>query len=92
MYIKQLFNKLYFAKLKTMLIKLSMLTLRSSSLKIGIPSAITITIYEVVQEGNNGIAFDSVELGTYLKTLFDSHYAEFLLNFGFDEIMQLLED
>ena len=48
--------------------------------------------YEVVQEENNGIDSDSVELGTYLKTLFDSYYAEFLLNFGFDEIMQLLED
>ena len=48
--------------------------------------------YEVVQEENNGINSDSVELGTYLKDLFDSHYAEFLLNFGFDEIMQLLGD
>ena len=48
--------------------------------------------YEVIQEENNGIDFDSVELGTYLKDLFDSYYAEFLLNFGFDEIMQLLED
>ena len=46
--------------------------------------------YEIVQEENNGIDSDSVELGTYLKTLFDSHYAEFLLNFGFDEIMQLI--
>lgn len=48
--------------------------------------------YEIVQEENNGIDSDSVELGTYLKTLFDSHYAEFLLNFGFDEIMQLIGD
>ena len=48
--------------------------------------------YEVVQEENNGINSDSVELGTYLKNLFNSYYAEFLLNFGFDEIMQLLED
>ena len=46
--------------------------------------------YEIVQE-ENGRASD-VELGTYLKDLFDSYYAEFLLNFGFDEIMQLLED
>ena len=46
--------------------------------------------YEIVQ-GENGID-SGVELGTYLKDLFDSHYAEFLLNFGFDEIMQLLED
>ncbi|MDE0011886.1 MAG: hypothetical protein OXU36_12100 [Candidatus Poribacteria bacterium] len=52
--------------------------------------------YQVVQE-QNGTDFDNngnsdVELGTYLKDLFDSYYAEFLLNFGFDEIMQLLED
>ena len=48
--------------------------------------------YEIVQEENNGIDSDSVELGTYLKDLFDSYYAEFLLNFGFDEIMQLIGD
>ena len=48
--------------------------------------------YEIVQEENNGIDSESVELGTYLKTLFDSYYAEFLLNFGFDEIMQLIGD
>ena len=48
--------------------------------------------YEVVQEGNDGRDSDSVGLDTYLKNLFDSYYAEFLLNFGFDEIMQLLED
>ena len=52
--------------------------------------------YQVVRE-ENGADFDNnansdVELGTYLKDLFDSYYAEFLLNFGFDEIMQLLED
>ena len=46
--------------------------------------------YEIVQE-ENGTDSD-VELGTYLKDLFDSYYAEFLLNFGFDDIMQLLED
>ena len=52
--------------------------------------------YQVVQEKSDA-NFDNnpdsdVELGTYLKDLFDSHYAEFILNFGFDEIMQLLED
>ena len=46
--------------------------------------------YEIVQEENG--ADSDIELGTYLKDLFDSYYAEFLLNFGFDEIMQLLED
>ena len=46
--------------------------------------------YEIVQEENG---MDSgVELGTYLKDLFDSYYAEFLLNFGFDEIIQLIGD
>ena len=52
--------------------------------------------YQVVREEdstdfNNNGNFD-VELGTYLKDLFDSYYAEFLLNFGFDDIMQLLAD
>ena len=46
--------------------------------------------YEIVQEENG--TDSGVELGTYLKDLFDSYYAEFLLSFGFDEIMQLLED
>ena len=42
--------------------------------------------YELVQDDNN------IELGTYLKDLFSSHYAEFILNFGVDEIMQLIEE
>ncbi|MDE0396778.1 MAG: ATP-binding protein [Candidatus Poribacteria bacterium] len=46
--------------------------------------------YEIVQEENG--ADSGVELGTYLKDLFDSYYAEFLLNFGFDEIIQLIGD
>ena len=46
--------------------------------------------YEIVQE-ENGRDSD-IELGTYLKNLFDSYYAEFIVSFGFDEIMQLLED
>lgn len=46
--------------------------------------------YEIVHM-ENGTDSD-VELGTYLKALFDSYYAEFLLSFGFDEIMQLLDD
>ncbi|RKU07536.1 hypothetical protein C6502_17260 [Candidatus Poribacteria bacterium] len=33
-----------------------------------------------------------VELDDYLKDLFESHYAEFILNFGIDEFMQSLED
>ncbi len=46
--------------------------------------------YQVVQEENG--TDSEIELGTYLKDLFDSHYAEFILSFSFDEIMQLLED
>ena len=46
--------------------------------------------YGIIQDENDGNP--DVELGTYLKDLFDSYYAEFILNFGFDEIMQLLED
>ena len=42
--------------------------------------------YELVQDDND------IELGTYLKDLFSSHYAEFILNFGADEIMQLIEE
>lgn len=42
--------------------------------------------YEVVQEEN------STELGTYLRDLFSSHYAEFILNFGVDEIIQMIEE
>ena len=49
--------------------------------------------YEIVH-AENGTDSDvkDVELGTYLKDLFDSYYAEFLVSFGFDEIMQLLGD
>ena len=46
--------------------------------------------YQIVQEENN---IDSViELNTYLKDLFSNHYAEFILNFGTDEISQLWEN
>ena len=46
--------------------------------------------YEIVHTENG--TDSGVELGTYLKALFDSYYAEFLLSFGFDEIMQLIGD
>lgn len=45
--------------------------------------------YKVMQEDSSD---SEIDLGTYLKDLFESHYAEFLLNFGFDEIMQLVND
>ena len=52
--------------------------------------------YQIVQDKNSddsdGNEPSEVDLGTYLKNLFDSYYAEFLLNFGFDEIMQLIGD
>ncbi|MDE0315427.1 MAG: hypothetical protein OXM61_11030 [Candidatus Poribacteria bacterium] len=47
--------------------------------------------YQVVQESENGSELE-VELKTYLKNVFSSHYAEFILNFGADEIMQLIEE
>lgn len=50
--------------------------------------------YQVVREENdpnfNNNGNSDVELGAYLKDLFDSYYAEFLVSFGFDEIVQLL--
>lgn len=45
--------------------------------------------YKVLQDDSDN---SEIDLGTYLKDLFESHYAEFLLNFGFDEIMQLRND
>ncbi len=47
--------------------------------------------YQIVQESENG-SDSGVELETYLKNVFSSHYAEFILNFGADEIMQMLEE
>ena len=47
--------------------------------------------YQIVQESENGSDSD-IELETYLKDVFSSHYAEFILNFGADEIMQMLEE
>jgi len=47
--------------------------------------------YQIVQESDNGSDSD-IELETYLKNVFSSHYAEFILNFGADEIMQLIEE
>jgi len=46
--------------------------------------------YKFMQQTDTG-DFE-VELDDYLKDLFESHYAEFLLNFGTDEFMQSLED
>lgn len=47
--------------------------------------------YQIIQESENG-SEPEIDLGTYLKNLFSSHYAEFILNFGADEIMQLIEE
>ena len=46
--------------------------------------------YQIAHEENG--TNSNVELGAYLKDLFENHYAEFLLNFGFDEIMQFVND
>lgn len=47
--------------------------------------------YKFTQEEDTGSS--DVELGDYLKDLFESHYAEFILNFGTaDGVIQLLED
>ncbi len=43
--------------------------------------------YKVVQEDDT-----DTELSIYLKDLFANYYAEFILNYGADEIMQLLEE
>ena len=47
--------------------------------------------YQLVQENEDGVESD-IEVGAYLKDLFSSHYADFILNFGTDEIMQMLEE
>ena len=46
--------------------------------------------YKFMQQTDTGDS--EVELDDYLKDLFESHYAEFILNFGIDEFMQSLED
>ncbi len=46
--------------------------------------------YQIAQEGDD--TDSPIELDTYLKDLFANHYAEFFLNFGTEEFMQLLED
>ena len=46
--------------------------------------------YKFIQEEDNKDV--DVELNEYLKDLFESYYAEFLLNFGAGGIMQLLAD
>ena len=46
--------------------------------------------YKFIQEDDNKDV--DVELNEYLKDLFESYYAAFLLNFGTGGIMQLLED
>lgn len=45
--------------------------------------------YKIMQEDSND---QEIDLEIYIKNLFENHYAEFLLNYGFDEIMQLCGD
>lgn len=47
--------------------------------------------YRITQE--NGDREDTIEIGSYLKDLFESYYSEFILNFGgMEEMMQGLGD
>ena len=46
--------------------------------------------YRFKKESENGPVDEEIDI--YLKELFGSYYAEFILNFGADQIMQLLED
>ena len=46
--------------------------------------------YKFMQENDTGDSY--VELDEYLKDLFESHYAAFILNFGTDAFMQSLAD
>ena len=57
----------------------------------------TLFLYTITKSRKYGFTQEEsgpdVELDDYLKDLFESHYAEFILNFGAaDEFMQLLED
>ena len=46
--------------------------------------------YKFMQQTDTGDS--EAELDDYLKDLFESHYAEFILNFGTDAFMQSFED
>ena len=47
--------------------------------------------YKFMQQTDTGDSKDA-DIEDYLKDLFESHYVEFILNFGIDEFMQSLED
>ena len=49
--------------------------------------------YQINQKNENTNLFEEVDLGQYLKDLFDHYYSTFILNFGgMDEMMQGLAD
>lgn len=49
--------------------------------------------YKFTQEKGTGDSYVELDVDDYLKELFESHYAEFLLNFSTaDGVLQLLED
>lgn len=48
--------------------------------------------YDIVRVGESGQADEPVDLTEYLKDLFQSYYAEFLLNFEVAELVNALED
>jgi len=47
---------------------------------------------ENINENIDLIAEDEVDLGTYLRALFDNFYSEFILSFGVNELMASLGD
>jgi len=46
--------------------------------------------YEISKTSEDGQYIDSIDLTEYLKDMFSSHYASFLLNFGMNELMESL--
>ena len=49
--------------------------------------------YQINQKNENNNQFEEVDLGQYLKDLFDNYYSTFILNFGgMEEMMQGLAD
>ena len=47
--------------------------------------------YQLKQEDEDGAELN-IDVGNYLQDIFSSHYAEFILNFGTDEIMQFFDE
>lgn len=52
----------------------------------------TLFLYTISRQRNFQIRQDDkdIDIGDYLKDIFSSHYSEFLLNFGLDQLMASL--